>query len=1247
MARKEVVVGEVGKLMRDTKHIRNMAIVAHVDHGKCVSGDTRIVLSDGRVMTARDLFGLISQTGSIARQTSDEIVFDAGKNGLKVFSLNKESGKIEEKKLSHAWKLEGGKVLRVGLRNGVSISTTPEHKYVVLGESGFAEKTAGELAVGDSVVCAKKLSVNGATESELKEAFIDCMASEKFYFRLTGEFGAWLANALNQLPELEKLVLFKGLQKEGVAASLKEFRLRSAHLAAVCKRLGVPLSIAYDKIESVVYRGGNARWGKNAKLLRLPSDFESFFYLAGLLFGDGHEDKLVVGKPELGEIFAGELQKLGIAPVYRNYPYRTSEISAGSKTLLKLLECVFEYPAGKKSHIIHASQVLFSAPERCVSAFLRAYFDCDGTVEKARRAVSLSSASARMLADVQLLLLRFNVASIKQGNTLYVTGNSVKRFNEKIGFAVAEKQRKATELQEKVVGSYVLDVIPFSSRALNFLRQSSSMSSVAHNYYEYETKGVKPTVASVSKMAAKLDNRFLDSLCCEELAFLEVTGITEGFEKEVFDFTVEDNHNFVAEGVVIHNTTLSDSLLAVAGLISRELAGEQRVLDYDPQEQARGITIKAANISLGFEYEGIPYIINMIDTPGHVDFGGHVTRAMRAVDGVILVVDSVEAVMPQTETVLRQALKEKVKPVLFINKIDRLINELKLDSKGMQERFIKIIDSVNKLIEGYGPEEFKKEWKIDVTKGNVAFGTGFNKWAVSSPIMKKTNLKFDDLYKLCAAGDHKTLREKAPIEEVILEMAVRHLPNPGEAQKYRIPVIWKGDQSTVHGKAMMTCDANGPVCFMVTAVQVDEHAGEVAIGRLYSGTVAKGKDIYLAGQFKSEKLQNVAIYMGPDRVLIDEVPAGNIVALIGLHDIYAGETASEGHMAPFEQIKHHSEPVVTKSIEAKNPRDLVKLIEILQKLSKEDPTIRVEINPETGEHLLSGMGELHLEIVEYKIEKERGVEIETSPPIVVYHEAIVGESPELEGKSPNKHNKFKLEIKPLEASVVKAIKDGEIDDRTKGKDLIERLIKAGLDRDEAKKVLAIHRDNIFIDATKGVQYLQDIKELMGDAFAEAVDQGPLAREKAVGVKVLLTDATIHVDPAHRGPAQIYPAVRRPIYAGMLMAKTVLLEPKQKLYVNAPQEYMSGIINLIQGRRGQVLDIQQEGEAVAVTAKVPVATMFGFASEIRGASQGRAAWYYEYEGYEKLPESMQAPTIAAIRKRKGEPEVAPTAKDFMD
>lgn len=717
--------------------------------------------------------------------------------------------------------------------------------------------------------------------------------------------------------------------------------------------------------------------------------------------------------------------------------------------------------------------------------------------------------------------------------------------------------------------------------------------------------------------------------------------------------TLMDNQaNIRNMGIVAHvdhgKSTLSDTLVAKAGLISQELAGEQRVLDFDELEQQRGITIKAANISVPFTHQdGQKYLINLIDTPGHVDFGGHVTRAMRAVDGIILVVDCVEGIMPQTETVLRQALKEKVRPVLFINKIDRYINELKLSYEQMQQKFVKVISGVNKLIDQYGPAEFKEEWMIKVDRGNVAFGTAFNKWALSFPVMKERNVTFKDLYDGCVKGEHKRLQGIAPLDEVILNMVVTHLPSPITSQKYRIPVIWHGDLQSDIGKAMVSCDKNGKVAFMITAIQVDPHAGEVAVGRIYSGTIRKGTELYLASKYKTEKVQQVALYMGPDRVLVDQAPAGSIVALVGMKEVSAGDTASEGQIVPFEQIKHWSEPVVTKSVEAKNPKELVKLVEVLQKIAKEDPTVRVTLNQETGEHLLSGMGELHLEIIEHKIQKERGVEIVTSPPIVVYHETVTAEGPTVEGKSPNKHNKFKLFVEPLEESVLKAFDDGEVSDSMKGKDLTERLLKAGLPRDEAKNVMAIGEKNLLIDVSKGVQYLQDIKELVIEAFEQACKQGPQAKEKVVGLKVKLEDATIHVDPAHRGPAQIIPAIRRAIYASFLQSKPLLLEPKQKLVVQAPNDYMSAIIGQIQGRRGQIQDMQQEGEIMTITSKVPVADMFGFATDIRGASQGRAAWYYEYAGYEKMPQEMMTRTITSIRKRKGEPETPPTAKDFVD
>lgn len=725
--------------------------------------------------------------------------------------------------------------------------------------------------------------------------------------------------------------------------------------------------------------------------------------------------------------------------------------------------------------------------------------------------------------------------------------------------------------------------------------------------------------------------------------------VVDEVQKMMYDQTYIRNVAIVAH--VDHGkSTLSDSLVARAGLMNKELAGQQRMLDFDEIEQTRGITIKAAYISLGFQYGGKDYLINLIDTPGHVDFGGHVTRAMRAVDGIILVVDAVEGIMPQTETVLRQAMKEKAKPTVFINKIDRLINELKLTPEQMQDKLMKIIFGINKLITQYGPSDKAEEWLIKVDKGNVAFGSAYNRWAISFPIMQKNKITFKDIYKYCAEENHKYLVEIAPVDDVVLEMAIKHLPTPHTAQPYRVPVIWKGDINGTSGQGMTNCDPKGKAVIVVFGVAADPHAGEVGIGRVFSGTAKKGVEVLVHGKHKREKIQQVSVYMGPERVIVEEIPAGNIAAVVGLHDLYVGETLSEEEIDPFEEIKHYSEPVLTKSIEAKNTKDLVKLAEVLRNVAKEDPTIRIELNQETGEHLISGMGELHLEIVEDKIKRDNKLEVITSRPIVVYKEAITGGAGPVEGKSPNKHTKFKIMVEPVSDTLMAKMVEGEIPDgRPKGKALWDVLIDAGMERDEAKNVKDIFNRNILIDGTKGVQYLNEVMELLIEGFEQACKQGPLAKEKVTGVKVKLLDATIHEDPVHRGPAQIIPAIRRPIYAAMLIAGDTLLEPKQKFTIQAPAQYMGELIKQVQGRRGQMLDIQQSetGEVVTLLAKIPVAETFGLANDFRSATQGRAIWYPEFAGYEKLTPELQAKIVPEIRERKGEKKEPPTPQDFVD
>ncbi len=704
-------------------------------------------------------------------------------------------------------------------------------------------------------------------------------------------------------------------------------------------------------------------------------------------------------------------------------------------------------------------------------------------------------------------------------------------------------------------------------------------------------------------------------------------------------------------GIVAHidhgKTTLSDNLLAGAGMISKELAGRQLFMDSDEEEQSRGITIDASNVSMVHTFDNEDYLINLIDTPGHVDFGGDVTRAMRAVDGAVVVVDAVEGTMPQTETVLRQALREHVRPVLFINKVDRLINELQVDSQEMQVRLGKVIDHVNKLIKNMNPDKFKSGWKVDASEGTVGFGSALYNWAISVPMMKKTGISFKEVYECCKVGDMKSLAEKCPLHEAVLDMVIRFLPNPLDAQKLRVPVIWHGDANTEIGKSMANANADGDLAFMVTDISVDPHAGEVATGRLFSGSLTRGMEVYTSGTVKKSRVQQVGIFMGPERLEVEKIPAGNIAAVTGLKDAVVGSTVTTlDSMIPFESIRHVSEPVVTVAVEAKHTKDLPKLIEVLRQVAKEDPTLQITLDEETGEHLMAGMGELHLEVIAHRIQRDKNVEITTSKPIVVYRETIKRKIESVEGKSPNRHNRFYIYVEPLDTEIVSLIKSGDISMNMPELERRQKLMKLGMDKDEAKGIAGIFNSNIFIDMTKGIQYLNETMELVLDGFEEVMRAGPLTREPVANVKCVLVDAKLHEDAIHRGPAQVIPAARQAIQAGMLMAEDSLLEPYQKVFVQVPQLTMGGATKELQGRRGIILNMTTEGDLAIIESRVPVAEMFGFAGEIRSATEGRAMWSTEFGGFDILPSSIQTEVVGQIRERKGLKKELPKVTDFL-
>lgn len=710
----------------------------------------------------------------------------------------------------------------------------------------------------------------------------------------------------------------------------------------------------------------------------------------------------------------------------------------------------------------------------------------------------------------------------------------------------------------------------------------------------------------------------------------------------------QKNIRNVATSAHIHHgkTAFTDNLLAAAGMMAVKNAGdlEEGMATWQhSDEQERLMTVDAANVSMAHTFQGEEYLINLIDTPGHVDFGGNVTRAMRAIDGTFVLVCAVEGIMPQTETVLRQALRERVKPVLFINKVDRLINELKYTPEQMQERFVKIIEKFNHLVDQIAEKEFAPKCKVSVQDGSVAFGSARENWALSMPFMQKKKISFKDIYKIYdgslePAERDKWVWENAALNEVILDMAVKHLPNPIEAQKYRIPKIWKGDINSQFGKDLINCNRDGEVAFVVTRIVIEPRSGkEVCAGRLYSGTIRNGMEVYANNIQSKGKIQQVLVYNGIKPEQLESVPAGNVLAVSGLN-VDVGETITLKEETPFEEIKHIFQPVITKSIEPTKVADLPKLIEILKKVSKEDPSIKVSINEETGESLVSGMGELHLEIIEGRIKNEKGLEVKMGQPIVVYRESVNKESSAAEGRSPNKHNSFFIKVSPLESELAGLIESGELPEgRVKKKsDAVTKVLsdKLGWGSDEIRNVKEIYKGNVLLDETRGEVHIGEVIEMVMDAFEMVMDQGPLAREPCMKMKVSLVDIKLHEDAIHRGPAQVYPAVREAITEAMKSSNPMILEPLQIHIIEIPEDFIGTVTKLVGSKRGQILDIVQEGGVAQVKAKLPVAEMIGWSSELRSATEGRGTSSLLEQEFERIPQGLQADVIRKIRDRKG-------------
>jgi elongation factor 2 len=706
-------------------------------------------------------------------------------------------------------------------------------------------------------------------------------------------------------------------------------------------------------------------------------------------------------------------------------------------------------------------------------------------------------------------------------------------------------------------------------------------------------------------------------------------------QRRVFSISAHIDHG---------KTTTSDYLLRKAGLMSDADAGKKVMMDSDEEEQERGITIFTSVVLLSYELEGKTYLCEINDTPGHISFTGEVSRALRGSDGVIILVDALEGVMTQTETNIRLSLGEMCKPVLFINKVDRLISELRLKPKDVFAKIDTIITGVNKLIRENSPDEVGKGWQVSFKDGTVAVGSAKDGWAFNMTTLQKLQIKPQDVFAKYDENDKEWLRKNLPLEEPLLEMVIKHLPDPVQGQKLKIPAIWDGDLKSPVGKALVNCDRNGPLLGMITKIFIEPKSKRpTLIGRVFSGTLKKTDTLHLIGKKTESRIKRLGVMEITDILDVEEVPAGNLFAIYGFI-CPAGETfvreEDKGKLKPFEDISYVAEPVVSRTIKPKDPQDIAKLGDVVSKWIMADPTAAFRHDEESKTYVLSGIDPLQIEILVTRIQEQ--VEIDVSDPIIVYREVPSKNGLSIHTKSPNGHNRIMLHVEPMNQEAVNLIKSGKVHNDQERRERARILQEeAGWEAKQARRIWFVKDTNVLIDATTGVQRLDNIKAYIIQIFFDFCEGATLAKEPLMASRFIITDATVHVDPAHTGYTEIMQMCLAAFHTTFLTAEPQLLEPMLLVDIKVPNDYVGNMSKVITQHRGIILDMTQEGESTNIRGKLPTAETIDIADEIRGSSSGRAFFGYEMVGFERIPANLEAEVIESIRVRK---ELAPQVPD---
>ncbi len=649
--------------------------------------------------------------------------------------------------------------------------------------------------------------------------------------------------------------------------------------------------------------------------------------------------------------------------------------------------------------------------------------------------------------------------------------------------------------------------------------------------------------------------------------------------------SMENKENIRNISIVSHvdhgKTTLSDHLLQAGGLISRKMAGSARALDYLDEEQRRGITIKTANISFIYEHNKSSYLFNLIDTPGHVDFSGMVSQALRLVDGVIIVVDSVEQIMAQTESVIKQSMKEGLKPILFINKVDRLINELKLPKEEIETRLNTIIQMVNELISQYAPTSFKNKWKVGFDQGTVIIGAALYGWAISK--YTKDIPTFNRIIDAHSNDELNHLKIEFPIIQSVMSAIIENVPNPKDAQKQRIELITEFiDQISIN--AIRDCSDDGPSILCVGKLLYEDNRGIISIVRIFSGIVKSGSFLRNRRTGEVSRVQQICIYKGQSLIKVEEVRAGNIAVLIGIKDIQIGDTfidnVDDYPNILFGQIPYLQESVISRRIEPHKVSDIPKLQKLLDILSLIKPNFYYTTDENTGEMKIQGIGELQLEIIVGEIE-EKGIKVEVSDPEVNLTEQIE-ENTKLVKTDQLNLLRISVTCKPT-------------DKKTEG------------------CVYLDYRDNCLqIPSSKNEE---ELNELIRVGFTNAILRGPLKSLPIRKITLIIEDIEELSANSLRYEI-VVPLVRNTVHEAMLNSNIGIFEPIYTFSINTPIHYLGPILAVMQKFGCEIENTEHLVTRSIITGEISVESSLQIASELRSASEGYAFWQFNFQGYKR-------------------------------